>query len=301
VVTRRGSSIGPLVGSWLLVLLVSLPVVLTTFGQGRKDWQYQLAGLADPFLGRPAPGLTIMLGASATVLLVVGAWIVGAVGRRIDPHPVEHAAPPRFRARWWFVLVAAWAAYGFGIASVAAAGASVDLAGTMRMAFGRPIGATIEVPATCRTAVGAPDVVAEVQPNAEGLHQVILRNVATGERNRFPEPTGVTVALVGDRSAATAYPLPNLPDRPLPYIEMTLGDGRKETEPAIGFLAAYDYLVSDVEANGLSGIVHVEGTRFPEPFGGGTGPGSIRWVNLEIPNDPWPTTLPIRIEWICQS
>jgi hypothetical protein len=81
---------------------------------------------------------------------------------------------------------------------------------------------------------------------------------------------------------------------------MTLGDGRKESEPAVGFLGAYDYRVVDVEESGMSGAVQVEGTRFPEPFGGGTGPGSVRWVNLEIPNDPWPPTLPIRIEWTCR-
>jgi hypothetical protein len=299
-VAPRNSWIGPLVGPWLLVLLVSLPVALTTFGQGRKDWQYQLAGLADPFLGRPAPGFTIILGVIATALLVAGAWIGGILVRRDAPRAAAGPTPSRFRARWWFVLVAAWAAYGLGIASVAVAGGTEGHAGTMRMSFGNPIGSTIEVPATCRMAVGAPGVVAEVHPNADGLHQVVLRNVATGERPRWPAPTGVFVALVGDTSAAAAYPLPNVPERPLPYIEMTQGDGRTVTEPAVGILAVYDYRAVEFEEKGPSGMVRVEGTRFSEPFGGGTGPGSIRWVNLEIPNDPWPPTLQIRIEWTCE-
>ncbi|MEW5990809.1 MAG: hypothetical protein AB1736_05610 [Chloroflexota bacterium] len=285
---------------WFVLLLVALPLAAGAFAAGRTDWQYQLAGLADPFLGRPAPGFTIILGVIASFLLAVGVWVGRALLRRTEPLAAGRMAPPRIRARWWFVLVVAWAAYGLGIASVAAAGGIRDYPGTMRLEFGPPVESTIEVPATCRTAVALPDVIAEVQPNVEGLYGLVLRNLPTGERRRSPEPTGVFVELIGGGNAATAYELPNVPVRPLPHIEMTLGTGETQSGPPIGFLGAYHYRVLDFEEAGMSGMVDVEGARFSDPFGDGTGPGSVRWVNLEIQNDPWPPAIAVRIEWTCR-
>jgi hypothetical protein len=295
-----GSTRASMVGSWIVLSVVALPVAANVFAEGRKDWQYQLAGLADPFLGRPAPGFTIAIGVVLTVLLAVGVGIVSFLNRRAEPREARSARPSRFRARWWFLLVAGWAAFALGIASVAVAGGQRVHDGTMRMTFGRPIASTIEIPATCRTPVGKPDVVAEVEPEAKGLHGLGLRNVATGERSPYPVPNGVSVRLLGDGSAATAYPLPNVPARPLPYIEMTLADGEAQRDPPIGFLRAYDYRVVDVAEDAMTGRARVEGARFSEPFGGGTGPGTVRWVNLEMPNDPWPPTITIDIEWTCR-
>ena len=296
-----GPTSASFLGSWIVLLVVALPVAASAFAEGRKDWQYQLAGLADPFLGRPAPGFTIAIGVVLTVLVAIGAWIVGSLVRRAEPREAEPARPSRFRARWWFVLLAGWGAFALGIASVAMAGGLRSYDGTMRLAFGRPISSTVEIAATCQVAVGKSDVVAEVAPRAQGLPRLLLRDVATGERRPWPAPAGVFVDLVGGGSAATAFELPNVPARPLPYIEMTLGDGQKQSNPPVGFLGAYDYQVVDVADNGMTGHAEVRGTRFAEPFGGGTGPGSLRWVNLEIPNDPWPPTITIDIEWTCGS
>lgn len=294
-----GSTSASFLGSWIVLLVVSLPLAASAFAEGQKDWQYQLAGLADPFLGRPAPGFTIAIGVVLTVLVALGASLVQFLVRRTEPRDAEPARLSRFRARWWFVLLAGWGAFALGIASVAMAGGPRSYDGTMRFAFGRPISSEIEIAATCQTPVGQSDVVARVTPRGQGLFRMQVRNVATGERGPWPAPAGVFVDLMGDGSQATAFDLPNVPARPLPYIEATLGDGQKRSDPPVSFLGAYNYGVVDAVEKGMGGKAEVQGTRFAEPFGGGTGPGSVRWVNLEIPNDPWPPTITIDIEWIC--
>ena len=81
---------------------------------------------------------------------------------------------------------------------------------------------------------------------------------------------------------------------------MTLGDGERRKQPPIGFLEAYRYQAVEFAENGMTGRVDVEGTRFVVPFDDATGPGTSRWVNLEIPNDPWPPTIKVGIEWTCR-
>ncbi|HLO36618.1 MAG TPA: hypothetical protein VK194_11065 [Candidatus Deferrimicrobium sp.] len=290
---------------WLVVGIVAAPVAVWAFNQGVTDWQYQLAGLANPFLGRPAPGWSIAIGLVGTAVFGVVAWIVRTLARSLDGQPGSGASargPAWTRPRWWLPLAAGWIAYALGSAAGAAGGGPRTYEATMRFAFGPPIAAAVEVPARCTTPVGKPAQVAEVEPRPEGLFRLTLLNAATGARSRYPEPTGVFAELVGTGAAATAYPLPNVPARVLPYLQATSGDGSTRSEPPIGILKAYDYRVVRVDDRGTSGTVDILGTRFGDPGGGGSAgnvPGSLRWVNLVIPDDPWPHTLAVTVSWSC--
>lgn len=288
-----------LVLGWVIVVGTGLPFALLAFRQGQTDWQYQLAGLADPFLGRPAPGWSIALGAIATVVVLlvgfIGRWMI----RRSEPDLLTTGPSSPFHARWWFALIVIWIGYGLGIASVAAGGGTTPMRGPLIFTFGRPIATSVQVAATCRTAVGKPDVIVEVTPTTQGLPRLVLRNPATGERNRYPEPTGAWAELVGGPAASAAYPLPNVPERPLPFLRATGMDGTVRDDPPISFLGSFLYQVSALDERGLSGSATLRGVRITDGYGGGTGPGTLRWMNLTLANDPWPERLDINVEWTC--
>jgi hypothetical protein len=281
--------------AWLTVVLVTVPVAAWAFAQAATDWRYELAGLANPFLGRPAPALTVVLGLMGTGLLAIvvraARWIVRHSRWRSEARGAPRGLTP-IRPRWWIPLAGGWAAYALGAAIVVAAGGPRTYEATVRYAFGPPIGATIEVPATCRSPVGRPDLIAEIDPDARGLLRLGLLDRATGRLHW-------SQALVGlrDRAAKTAYPLPNVPARSLPYLFVTMGDGTTFTEPPIGFLGAYGYEVTHIDAPAMAGDAHVVGTRFRDRAGGLDGP---RWVDLEIPDDPWPQTLEVVVSWTCR-
>lgn len=76
---------------------------------------------------------------------------------------------------------------------------------------------------------------------------------------------------------------------------MTAYGGRLEAHPPIGFLQAYDFQVARSVESGSSGLVTMEGVRFKDPFGS----ADVRWVNLVIPDDPWPETFVFTIDWTC--
>lgn len=93
-------------------IIVGTALVLWAFPGAIEDWQFQIAGLADPFLGRPAPGVTVLLGSIASIVVLGIALVRGRNGRRAATRS------------WWTVpLLAGWVAYGSGAALTLAGGA----------------------------------------------------------------------------------------------------------------------------------------------------------------------------------
>ncbi|HEY8868192.1 MAG TPA: hypothetical protein VIM30_02235 [Candidatus Limnocylindrales bacterium] len=284
--SRKGSILGT-----ALIAMVLLVIAVLAFYRADEDWRYQLAGLADPFLGRPAPGSTIFLGVIASAIVAGVAWALRRAARRDAPSTA--VAGRAVRWRWWWVLVAAWGGYAVGAAEVIVGGGPVEtssapagLHASMRFEFRSPLNSSVEVQATCRSVVGKPDSVAEVIPTVDGLFQVHVRNLATGHLNEGGDKLPAAALLTTDGVAGNEFEPPNVPDRAAPYIVMTAEDGSTRTEPPIGFIQAYGYELGRPVETGLSGSIELTGTRFESPFG----EGSARWVNLKIPDDPWPPT-----------
>ena len=288
MLTRATSMI---TGRRVIAVLVGAVVVLWAFPRAIEDWQFQLAGMADPFLGRPAPGVTVVLGVVASVVVL---GVVVALGR---------SGRPAINRTWLILpLIAGWVAYGSGAALTLAGGGQESRPGTLQYELGAPVTHAATVPAVCRTPVGKPTALAEVRPTmgsatpaVAGLPMLQLRDRATGAVGRSG-PSVVPVASgVGDGNVIAPFEVPGLPDRPRPYLEAREGHGAIRSEPPIGFLAAYDYAVTSLEDHGLSGVASIVATRWEDPYDG----GGLRWVNLRIPDDPWPDTFELTIDWSC--
>lgn len=88
---------------WLVVATVSVPGAIWAFNIGVLDWRYQLAGLADPFLGRPSPGATVLVGGLLSGI-VLGVAFMARLRRRAGG--VERQPAGRWRARWLGPVVA---------------------------------------------------------------------------------------------------------------------------------------------------------------------------------------------------
>jgi hypothetical protein len=270
--------------------LVLVAIAAAAFGRGAEDWRYQLAGLANPFLGRPAPGLSVVVG------IVISA-LIGAVVWRTRPSPRRAEGAVRWRWRWWWILIAGWSGYVSGGAIAIAGGGSIEYRGSMHLEFGAPFGLVADVPATCRSVVGEPELVAEVSPVVDGLYVISLRNVATGMPQR-PELVGLY--LTNDGVPGNEFEPPNAPDRVAPYVLMTRGDGSTEAQAPITLVQAYDYSIARFAESGMSGAVELTGSRFKDILDGSLGDGSsVRWVNLVITDDPWPETFGLTVNWTC--
>ena len=280
--------------SWVLAgLLAAIAVGLAgwAFGHGLQDWRFQMAGLADPFLGRPAPATSVILGLVLTGLAMLG-WRLAQRAMRVG-HGTG-AEPVRWRRRTLVMpILVVWGGYILGASAVIARGGPTDYRATMLFEFDRPLGATAEVPASCRSVVGEPRRVAEITPQADGLFRINLRNVATGGAD--PWSADPTAILANDGVPGNDFTFSSLPDRPAPYLELTLDDGSLRSEPPISFLGAYDQEVTNVVDSGLSGVARMTGSRFRDSSEG----GSERWVNLVIADDPWPDTFGLTISWTC--
>ena len=61
------------------------PIAGWTCGLGANDYRHELAGLADPFLGHPAPALSVFVGIVLSLLAVVAMAIIG----RVRPSPED--------------------------------------------------------------------------------------------------------------------------------------------------------------------------------------------------------------------
>ena len=272
--------------------VVAAAIVFLTVPRAIEDWQFQLAGLADPFLGRPAPGVTIVIGAliSIVVLLV-------ALGRS---RPRRRA----IRSPLIWPLIAFWGAYAVGAGATVVGGGQSTYSGTLAYDFGPVIGHQTTVRARCRTPVGKPSVLSDVAASTDdvaapvgGLPMLWLRHEATGGRAR---PGQLAEPLVGGRDGRPLppYAVPRMTDRPRPYLDVTMGDGTHYTEPPIDFLRAYDYRISAIEDRGLSGSATLHAQRTTNPYDPG---GGLRWVDLVIANDPWPPTFEMSVRWTCTA
>lgn len=269
------------------LILVLVGIAVWAYGRGSEDWRYQLAGLADPFLGRPSPGSGVAVNVVISAI-VGGLTLLGrAVLRRVRSSSARSRDAGRWR--WWWLLVAGWAGYVAGGAVVIAGGGSIDVRGSMHLEFGAPLGSVVDVPATCRPVVGDPEMLAEVSATANGLPRITLRDITTG---RVREPVAY---LANDGVPGNGFEPPNVPDRPAPYILSTSPDGSTQAELPITFVEAYDYHVTGLVESGLSGVADLTGMRWKDPFGA----VSLHWVNLAIANDPWPETYELRVSWTC--
>jgi hypothetical protein len=266
--------------------LVLLGVAVVWYRAGAEDWRYQLAGLADPFLGRPAPAWSVFVGIVLSALVGALILIARAVVRRTRPAPTRTGGGLRWH--WWWLLIAGWGGYVVGSAVVLAGGGPVDYRGGMHVEFSAPLGSVVDVPATCRSVVGKPGLVAQVVPAVDGFVALDLRHVATGT-------AWVRASLTNDRVPGNDFEPSNVPDRPAPYLLYEFEDGSTEAQPPISFLRAYDYGVARLTESGLSGVADLTGGRFRDPYGR----AMIRWENLTIPNDPWPETYRLTVSWTC--
>jgi hypothetical protein len=273
----------------LVVAILGTVLVLWAFPRGVQDWQFQLAGAADPFLGRPAPGTTILLGLVVSGIAAVALKLVRGAPRRT------------IRLVLLGPLIAGWVAYGAGAATTLAGGGQASYAGTLGYDLGAPLQAAATVPATCRTPVGKQMIVAKVRPtdvtgtsSIGGLPYLWVHGDVTGELHPFDYMAIPTESEAHDGSVLAPFVFPGLPDRPLPYLESPQGDGTIATYGPIGFLAAYDYVVTELHDGGLSGVATLTATRWDDPYG-----GVLRWVNLRIPDDPWPESFQLTITWSC--
>jgi hypothetical protein len=271
------------------LIAATIWVAGAAYAQGVEDWQYQLAGLANPFLGRPSPGSSVIVG----LILSAGLGLGVAVARRFA-RPVP-GGRPWVRIRWWLALVAGWAAYGIGAALVLAGGGPTTYAGTVQVLFGPPLDRTAEVQATCRSVVGHPGIIAEVIPAVDGLLHIDLRNVATGQSD--PSAIPVTVRLTNDGIPNNEFVAPNLPDRPAPFLVHTNPDGSTEAQPPISFVTAYDYVTTAFAETGHAGSVELTGTRFEAP----AQDSSLHWEHLVIDDDPWPKSYRLTYRWTCET
>jgi hypothetical protein len=278
----------------VVAALALVAVAVWAFGRGSEDWHYKLADLKeDPLYLRGMPELTIAVGVVLSILVGVVVLVARAVSRQRGPSP--EPAEGIVRWHWWFLLIAGWGGYLVGSTVVIAGGAPVNYRGNMHLEFGAPISSVADVPATCRSVVGEPGLVARVTPDVDGLFQLDLRSVATGKAAGLMNALPVFVSLPNDGVPGNDFQPPNVPERPLPYIQITFEDGSTEGQPPISFVRAYEYRVLRLEERGLTGEADLLGVRFVDPFGG----ASLRWMNLEIPHDPWPAALDVAVSWSC--
>lgn len=258
------------------------------FPRAIEDWRFQLAGLANPWLGRPAPGATIILGLIVSALAIV----IALDGRRRG-----HVVPSILLAP----LAAGWLAYAAGTGVILASGGQQDYPGQMDYTFSGAIDHAETLDATCRTPVGERTVLAVVEPDVRskvavgGLPIINLRHPATGERidggdfQRFEMNER-------DGTVLPPFSIPSLGDRPLPYMEVIIGPDQIEREPPIGMMDAYDYVLESVEDAGMSGSAVLRATRWEVLDG-----GEVGWVNLRIPDDPWPESFTLSVAWSCAA
>jgi hypothetical protein len=219
----------------VLLVIVTAAIVAVTVPRAIEDWQFELAGLADPFLGRPAPGVTIFIGG---LISIVGLLVALARSR-----PRRRA----IRSVLVWPIIAFWGAYGLGAAATVMGGGQSTSTGTLSYDFGPVIGHRATVRAQCRTPVGKPAVLSDVRASMDnatapvgGLPMLWLRHEATGGRARPGELAEPLVLGLGDGRSLPPHPVPGMIDRPRPYLDVTMGDGTHFTEPPIDFLRAYD-------------------------------------------------------------
>jgi hypothetical protein len=274
----------------VLVSLVLLGIAVWSYGVGAEDQRWQLAGLADPFLGHPSPAVSVIAG------LVLSAMVatLAALARRNRPPQTRTTRGPRWH--WWWMLIAGWGGYIAGSAVMIAGSSPVVSLGAMHVEFGAPLLAVADVPATCRSVVGEPELVAQVVPDVDGFVALDLRTGLGWALLR--------ASLTDDDVPGNDFEPPNVPDRPALYLRYQAADGSTRTGPPISFVRAYRYWVEQSTDADLSGVVRLTGYRFEglDWSAAPTNAGFRRgWANLTIPNDPWPAAYELTVSWTCAA
>ena len=77
-------------------------------------------------------------------------------------------------------------------------------------------------------------------------------------------------------------------------MEVVIGPDQVEREPPIGLMHAYDYVLESFEDAGMAGGAVLAARRWRA-----LDEGEVRWVNLTIPDDPWPESFTLSIAWTC--
>lgn len=296
----------------LASLVVLSVLAIWAYRQAIVDWRYDLAGLGDPFLGRPAPWFTVIVVTFVALVYSVIALTLRAVARRAlrgrrarRDFSSESVATPRGtggvvrRPRWWWPIGAAIGGYLAGSVLTVAAGGPVEHPGTLRFVFPEPIAGIVDIDARCRSGSGQPDVIAEVIPQAAGIPMVSLRNPATGVADGRVAPPG-WIHLPYVRPTADEYVLPNVPERPPVYLlnrAPSVSSGGRQVQDAaimavpITFMGAYRYSSEDIEESIAAGRITASAVRTVDPYG--------LVLNELVPDDPWPDRYELGIEWTC--
>ena len=261
----------------------SLVLALWAFPRAIEDWRFQLAGMANWLHGRPAPVASILLG-----LVVSGLAVVVAIDARRRGHAI---------ARYILTpLVVGWLAYAAGTGLVLASGGQTAYAGKLQYTFHDGIDHTETVAAVCTSPVGQGTVLADVDPDVRqrasvrGLPVISFRHPATGA----PSGPDVDRFDLFDGTLLQPFAIPSLADRPQPYMKMIVGPDEGQREPPIGVMDAYDFTLESVDDGGMTGSAIVAAKRWHVVEG-----GEVRWVDLTIPDDPWPETFRLALSWTC--
>jgi hypothetical protein len=338
---KRGREMANRLRSVLISLALSLLLVGIAFwaySRGTVDWRWELAGLADAFLGRPDPAFTIIFFGICSLLAIV----VWAVIRRISHSPLGASTTTRWqwwlvfgvltaglalviqavvlwiplviwavvlwmrrspswigstvRWHWWWVLLAWWIGYFAGGAVTIATEAPVNYPASVHVEFRTPLLSVADAQATCRSVVGQPGLVAQVA-QVGGFLQIDLRDEMGHDRGDGRAWAAVDHNGWHSHDPASEIKPANLPERPAPYKLRAVGyPATMKADPPLSFMQVYDYQVTKVTESGLSGVAELTGVRWWDP-----GWNPRWWVNLTIPNDPWPPTYELTVSWTCQT
>lgn len=297
----------------LAATIVLSVLAIWAYREAVTDWHYDLAGLSDPFLGRPAPGFTIVIAAFVALVYSVIVLTLRAIARRVVRRGAarqaiasEPATASRStgvvmrRPRWWWPIGAVIGGYLAGSVLTIAGGGPIEHPGTLRFVFPEPIAGIVDAAARCRSASGQPDVIAEVIPEAAGLPMVSLRNPATGVAGGWGAPPPFWVHLPYLRPAGDEYVLPNVPGRPPMYLlnsTLRMSSGGRQVQKAaiiavpITFTGAYTYGTENIEESTAAGRITASAVRTVDLYG--------HVFNELVPNDPWPDRYELGVEWTC--
>lgn len=276
-----------------VILIASSSALLVWWAIPRavEDWRFQLAGLASWFFGRPDPVATIAVGVVVSTILI---HVASVLHRRRRAGIASALMIP---------LAIGWLAYGMVAAVTVVSGGQTTYAGQLQYTFSGTLDHTATVPAMCRTPVGRSSLLADVEPTVGGpvavggLPIIRLRHAATGDAVAGGPELDPFHIDERNQTMLSPFSIPRFADRPLPYMIVTGGLNEPEREPPIGFMDAYDLAVTSSTDDGFAGEAIVIGTRWLDLVEG----GEAHWVNLTVPDDPWPSTFTLSVKWSCQQ